>query len=228
MGDSITYLSRPAIDKALGGWQYTIEAKEGKTIANMTPLMESKIIRGSDGPPHSLFVNLGTNDIVHRNRTWLSSWDTLMADTSHTPCLVLFTINRFADAYSRPGDPKAEDVNRAIAAAHDADPSRVHVIDWNAAVLANHHAIAAAQAPADTTPGPVDTPGRDPSDGTRIDVDRAAHQIDAERRVPVLTVPPEGLRRQVHPLLVPWPSWRRSERQIGVWGPADGPPDVLG
>ena len=121
----------------------------------MTPLMESKIIRGSDGPPHSLFVNLGTNDVVHRNRTWLSSWDTLMADTSHTPCLVLFTINQFADAYSRAGDPKAEDINRAIAAAHDADPSRVHVIDWNAAVLANHHAITAAQAKRTPLPAPL-------------------------------------------------------------------------
>ncbi|MGD0314140.1 MAG: SGNH/GDSL hydrolase family protein [Acidimicrobiales bacterium] len=155
VGDSITYLSRAAIAHAISAWPYRIEAVEGKTIADMTPLLESKIMKGSDGSPHSLFINLGTNDVVHRNRNWLTSWNTLMADTSHVPCEVLFTINQFADAYSRPGDPKAEAINRAIVGAHEADPSRVHIIDWNAAVLANHHAITAAQAAGTKLPAPL-------------------------------------------------------------------------
>jgi lysophospholipase L1-like esterase len=149
VGDSITYLSRPAIIRAIGGWHYDIQAEEGKTIADMTPLLEADIIGEPGGPPHSLFVNLGTNDVVHRNPDWLASWRTLMGDTSSVRCEVLFTINQFADAYHRPGGPSAEDINQVIHQAEHVDPSRVHIIDWNAAVQANHRAIVSAQAAGD-------------------------------------------------------------------------------
>jgi hypothetical protein len=78
-----------------------------------------------------------------------------MSDTSQVPCEVLFTINQFADAYSRAGGPKAEDINRAISEARQADPSRVHIIDWNGAVEANHRAIAAAQSAHTKLPAPL-------------------------------------------------------------------------
>ena len=109
----------------------------------MTPVMESKIIKGPDGPPHSIVINLGTNDVIQSNRHWRSDWQTLMSDTAAVPCEVLFTVNDIADAYiRRPGGPTAQDINRLISDAHQqADPTRVHVIDWNGEVKATGSVI---------------------------------------------------------------------------------------
>jgi hypothetical protein len=142
VGDSITFLSTPSIEHDLKGWQYNIQAQKGKTIPDMLPVLESRIMKGPGGPPHSVVINLGTNDVIHSNRHWLSDWHTLMADTAAVPCEVLFTINDIADAYiRRPGGPTAQDINRLIVRAHQADPTRVHVIDWNAEVRATGSVI---------------------------------------------------------------------------------------
>lgn len=141
VGDSITYLSEPTIAHALRGWRYDIQAVPGRDVPQMIPLMESQIIKSPDGPPHSLVIDLGTNDVVHDNLNWAADWRTLMADTAEVPCLVLFTINTVADGdgldsrhQRQQGSPTAQDLNRLIAAARNAGPARVHVIDWNAAV----------------------------------------------------------------------------------------------
>jgi lysophospholipase L1-like esterase len=142
VGDSITFLSEPSIEGDLKGWHYDIQAQKGKTIADMTPVMESKIIKGPDGPPHSIVINLGTNDVIQSNRHWRSDWQTLMSDTAAVPCEVLFTVNDIADAYiRRPGGPTAQDINRLVSRAQQADPTRVHVIDWNGEVKATGSVI---------------------------------------------------------------------------------------
>lgn len=116
----------------------------------MTPLMESRIIKGPDGPPHSIFINLGTNDIVRANPDWRSAWNRLMTDTASIPCEVLFTINPFVNSYAHGDGPTVQDINGAIAEEHAAQPTRVHIIDWGAAVRADHAAIHAAQAEGST------------------------------------------------------------------------------
>jgi hypothetical protein len=142
VGDSITFISKPSIERDLKGWHYDIQAQKGKTIPQMTPFMESRILKGPDGPPHSIVINLGTNDVIQSNRNWKSDWQTLMSDAATVPCEVLFTVNDIADSYiRRPGGPTAQDINRLIARAQQADPSRVHVIDWNAEVKATGSVI---------------------------------------------------------------------------------------
>lgn len=175
VGDSITYLSEPAIAAALKGTDYDVQAIEGRTIAEMSPIMEDRIIKGPGGPPHALFVNLGTNDIIRGDGSWIGAWRTLMAETAAVPCEVLFTMNPFVGAYVHPGGPTVQDVNRAIAAAQRADPSRVHVIDWGAAVQANHDSIAAAQARGAPLPAPLI--GRDGIHPTSAGRQWIAHHI---------------------------------------------------
>ncbi len=136
VGDSITYFSEPAIHQTLTGWHYEIQAERGKTIADMTPLLVSNILHGPGGPTRAIVVNLGTNDVLYGNRHWLSDWDTLMADTSHTSCLVLFTISEVLNNFIRFGGPTPAQINSVIEGDHDADPTRVHIIDWSAAVHA--------------------------------------------------------------------------------------------
>jgi hypothetical protein len=69
----------------------------------MTPVVETKIMKASGGPPESLFINLGTNDIIHGNRHWETDWNTLMKDTATVPCRVIFTISTVVDAYGSAG-----------------------------------------------------------------------------------------------------------------------------
>jgi lysophospholipase L1-like esterase len=138
VGDSITNRSVTSIRSDVEGVHLEIEALNGHTVRAMTPYVESDIMKGPGGPPHSIFINLGTNDIIHGNPQWESNWNTLMKDTASVPCTVLFTISTVVDAYGHhPPGPTSQDFNRVIENAHKADPSRVHVIDWNAAVHAD-------------------------------------------------------------------------------------------
>ena len=142
VGDSITFLSTPSIERDLRGWHYNIQALKGMTIASMTPVMEKRIIKGPHGPPHGIVINLGTNDVISGSAHWRSDWQRLMADTANVPREVLFTISDIVNSYiKRPGGPTAQDINRIIFEAHLAYPSRVHVIDWNAEVEATGSVI---------------------------------------------------------------------------------------
>ena len=138
VGDSITNRSVTSIRSDVKGAHLEIEALNGHTVRSMTPYAESDIMKAPDGPPQSIFINLGTNDIIHSNPRWESDWITLMKDTASVPCTVLFTISSVVDAYGHhPPGPTSQDFNRVIENAHRADPSRVHIIDWNAAVHAD-------------------------------------------------------------------------------------------
>jgi hypothetical protein len=138
VGDSITQRATTDLRSTVKGVHLEIEALPGHTVRSMTPYVESDIMHGPDGPPQSIFINLGTNDIIHSNPDWETNWNTLMKDTASVPCKVLFTISSVVDAYGHhPPGPTSEDFNRVIESAHDADPAHVHIIDWNAAVHAN-------------------------------------------------------------------------------------------
>ncbi|MGD0314139.1 MAG: SGNH/GDSL hydrolase family protein [Acidimicrobiales bacterium] len=137
VGDSITQHSDGSIRSTVKGVHLEIEALPGHTVRAMTPYVESDIMRGPDGPPQSIFINLGTNDVIRRNPHWKSDWDTLVKDTASVPCKVFFTVSTVVDAYGHRPGPTSEDFNRVIESAHDADPSHVHIIDWNAAVHAD-------------------------------------------------------------------------------------------
>jgi lysophospholipase L1-like esterase len=113
------------------------------------------MMHGPAGRPANVVINLGTNDVLQGNRHWHSDWNRLLSDASTAHCEVLFTLNDFIDAYRRPGGATAEEFNRVIDQVRAADPSRVHVIDWNAAVEANHRAIAAAQLRRGVLPAPL-------------------------------------------------------------------------
>jgi len=137
VGDSITALSDSQIVKAIHGSHLVVEARSGETIRYMTPWAEAHIMKGPNGPPRSIFINLGTNDILQGNRHWLRNCNTLMKDTSSVPCEVLFTLNTVIDAYVQPGAPTAVQFNRTIEMEQKADPTRIHVIDWSRAVHAD-------------------------------------------------------------------------------------------
>ncbi len=155
VGDSLTYLSKPSIERSLDHtWSYNIQAIEGRNIRSMTG-PASQMIHGPTGPPTSVVINLGTNDVLEGNRNWQSDWNKLLSVVSPVHCEVLFTLNDFIDAYRRPRGATAQEFNRLIDQDRAADPSRVHIIDWNAAVQANHRAIAAAQLRGGPLPAPL-------------------------------------------------------------------------
>jgi hypothetical protein len=130
VGDSITYLSEPAIATALTGQNYQVAAIEGKRIGDMMPYAVA--FAGA----HNMVINLGTNDAIGSDRHWLTAWQTLMADTASAPCLILFTVSE-ETAIWQPTIPIAKRLDSRINALRQAEPGRIRVIDWNAAVRAS-------------------------------------------------------------------------------------------
>jgi len=138
VGDSIIHSSMPEICKNLkGSYCFTVRAQTGAKIRDIRAFPNSVASPRPDSHADVIVVNVGTNDVTGRTLEWRDHWAALMDLLATAPRLVLFTINRHANAFGNQSldGPRAEDINRAIARA--GEPANVTIVDWDAAVQSN-------------------------------------------------------------------------------------------
>ncbi len=75
--------------------------------------------------------NLGTNDTIGNNRSWMQSWDEMVAMTRQVPCVVLTTINSLGDVYYGGHRTIGSDINARIDKLAAMDPKKYEVVNWD-------------------------------------------------------------------------------------------------
>jgi hypothetical protein len=134
VGDSITYLSESSIEASLANNAYAIKAYQGDRIDQVLPEIASMAINPRNGnpAPQEWILNLGTNDASQDYSGWQASFSQMIADASYSNCVILVTINTYADTI---GDSNiAATENAEIKGLHRIDPSKYLYIDWNGLV----------------------------------------------------------------------------------------------
>lgn len=128
IGDSITEFSQTAIENTLGtSVTYTISGQGGWTISEQMAGIDSAL-NDPEGAPADVLINLGTNDVFTNNVNWQSDYNAMISAVQGRSCVILTTINTYADATRN--NTIAIDINaaeQATVAAH----SNFHILDWN-------------------------------------------------------------------------------------------------
>ena len=95
----------------------------------MLPALDHELAAHSS--VHAVVENLGTNDALQggRHANWQAGWNELLATTAKVPCVVLTTVNSWADRYGKHSIASA--IDRDIAELAKSHPTRYKVVDWN-------------------------------------------------------------------------------------------------
>ena len=128
IGDSITVLSEPSINRAFRGNSVYIDAVIGTTIADHLATMQDL---DSEGRPLNWVIELGTNDALQNNVNWNTDFANEVTALQSQPCVNFLTVN------PRLG-PISTSINAAIASAVAAHPN-FHSIDWGTIEFENPH-----------------------------------------------------------------------------------------
>lgn len=128
IGDSITLFSQGAIQSAIGtSMAYTISGEFGWNIPQQMAGIDSAL-SDPEGAPSNVVINLGTNDATGNNTNWQSDYNAMVSAVEGRSCVILVTINTFADVLGN--DNVATGINAAEQATVATHPN-FHLIDWN-------------------------------------------------------------------------------------------------
>jgi hypothetical protein len=89
VGDSITYLSSPYIERTLKSDGYAIRAKESQIMAQVYPYLQSLV--GTS--PYGWIIELGTNDARSGIANWATAFNQEVSTLTSQRCVVLDTVN---------------------------------------------------------------------------------------------------------------------------------------
>lgn len=129
LGDSITVVSDPQIEAALGSdYSPHMNAVLGIQAAQMLPAAE----KAAKLDPDQVVIELGSNDVLHGASIDGAAGDLLhlVALFPHARCIHVVNINTHMTDNGNPLGPRAGTLNVDLSHLHEKD-ARVDVIDWN-------------------------------------------------------------------------------------------------
>jgi hypothetical protein len=119
IGDSITELSAPDIQRALRDYNVYIDAAGGTKIAQHLANIQQL---AGDGQPRDWVIELGTNDALGENPDWANDFASEVTAVQAQPCVVFVTVNPSLGSV-------ADGIDGAISAAVASHPN-FHLLDW--------------------------------------------------------------------------------------------------
>jgi len=121
VGDSISFMTAPAVDEALRGtaWRdVDVHGVPGIRMAGQLPYIESQLAK-----PTNWVIELGTNDALGNNPNWAGDFANEVNALAAERCVVLVTVG-----ITPPLEPMADQINASIYSAATTHED-FHVLD---------------------------------------------------------------------------------------------------